>query len=689
MSDSFGFELKQRIGMGAMATVHYGIQKSLQRPVVLKFMHEHLVESQELVQRFEREARAYALLRHPHVVQVIDHGLYEGRPFIALEFLDGWTLKDILARGPLSPEAALLLFRDLLLGLGYAHHAGVIHRDIKPANLMVTHEGVLKVMDFGLARIGEDATLMTHAGDVLGSPAYMSPEQANGEPVDSRTDIFSSGIVGYEMTTGVRPFEGKTYSAILHSIVSTEPRPVLEVNPALPPRLAPILDRMLAKRVADRYPDVTEPRDAIEDVIGPVLVVRGQEYLRRYLADPAGHANHLRDVLAPRIVARDPRTPPADPRPNEPDVAATLPSPPPAPPRTVAPAPLADPPRHGTAPDRPEPAVPKPSPEPGSVGSFAAAPDPAMTIVLPRGETNGKRERPRPPAWVWMVTAAALVIVSAGLFLGRRGGTRDLHPAGTDPLQAPAVTTSQPASGTVAPIPDSTPSRAPVQPATTVSAPVHQGSGSNAAPAGVTHPAGSSLSQVRAPDTSPHVGSSAGSSSNPVPSDTSPSLPASAQPPPSPSTPTSSSGEASIVVSAKPYATIYLNDRLVRSNWAGDLVLPVSAGPSYVVRAEYPGQPAKIWSVTLQSGESRSLVHDFLETTGSVFVGASGGFGEIVMDGAPTGIMTPNTLKHVPQGTHTITVQRKGFNVDGSRTVVVVSGQTVECQFVLTKKSSY
>jgi serine/threonine-protein kinase len=195
MKQDFGpFELHEKIGGGGMASVYRGMQKALDRTVVLKVLYPHLAEDEKFVARFEREARNAANLKHENIVGVIDYGKHEGLHFIAMEFVEGLDLKRWMEKyGPPPIEMAMLIIRDICRGLEHAHQKTVVHRDIKPANVMLTPDGAVKIMDFGLARRGEETTTVTVDGSVLGTPAYMSPEQAEGKKVDKSSDIFWRG----------------------------------------------------------------------------------------------------------------------------------------------------------------------------------------------------------------------------------------------------------------------------------------------------------------------------------------------------------------------------------------------------------------------------------------------------------------------------------------------------------------
>ena len=215
MDKDFGaYELRERIGKGGMAWVYLAHQKNLDRPVALKILFPHLAEDERLVARFQLEAKAAAQLRHENLCQVYDFGRHGEQIYIAMEYVEGKNLREWIDEHGTPPlEVALLVLRDICRGLEHAHRRNIIHRDIKPSNVMFTPEGVIKLMDFGLARRAEDTTGITMVGSMLGTPAYMSPEQARGEKLDRpTTDIFSFGIVCYELLGGTRPSPSKRTS---------------------------------------------------------------------------------------------------------------------------------------------------------------------------------------------------------------------------------------------------------------------------------------------------------------------------------------------------------------------------------------------------------------------------------------------------------------------------------------------
>ncbi len=247
------YAILERLGEGGMGVVYKAQDQKLKRTVALKFLKDTAVGSGEDRARFLREAQAAAVLDHPNICTVYEVDEKDGHAFIAMAFCSGRSLKDIVREGRLTIPEALAIAVQAAEGLEEAHSKGVIHRDIKGANIMVSPKGQVKIMDFGIAKIA-GGTGSTWSGGVTGTAAYMSPEQAMGGPVNGRTDIWSLGVVLYEMITGALPFRGDTEAGVFHSLIYETPRPVLESRPDCPPDLADVIDRCLKKKADARYP---------------------------------------------------------------------------------------------------------------------------------------------------------------------------------------------------------------------------------------------------------------------------------------------------------------------------------------------------------------------------------------------------------------------------------------------------
>ncbi len=248
------YRLEARIGAGGMAEVYRGFDPVLNRTVAIKILLPQFARDASFVERFRREAQAAARLNHPNIVGVYDTGADDGTQYIVMEFIEGRTLADFLAAGRRpTPVQAAEISQKICGALAAAHAQGVIHRDIKPGNVMVTRDGTVKVMDFGIARITTGVETAPQTSAVLGTASYLSPEQAQGGPVDARTDIYSLGAVLYELLTGRPPFIGESPVAVAYKQVNEAPVPPSQVNADVPPRMDAVVMRALSKNPANRY----------------------------------------------------------------------------------------------------------------------------------------------------------------------------------------------------------------------------------------------------------------------------------------------------------------------------------------------------------------------------------------------------------------------------------------------------
>src|SRR5262245_52022569 len=259
------YRITRKLGAGGMATVYLAEDQELGRRVAIKILNERHANDEQFVERFRREAKNAAGLSHPNVVSIYDRGEAEGTYYIAMEYVEGRTLKDlILRRGPSPIPIAIDYTRQILQALRFAHRAGIVHRDIKPHNVIVDSDGRVKVADFGIARAG--TSQMTEAGSIIGTAQYLSPEQARGAPVDQTSDLYSLGIVLYELLTGTVPFNGETPVEIAMKHLSAVPDPPSERRPEVPHALDLVVLRALAKDPRDRYQSAEEMDADLERV---------------------------------------------------------------------------------------------------------------------------------------------------------------------------------------------------------------------------------------------------------------------------------------------------------------------------------------------------------------------------------------------------------------------------------------
>ncbi|MFB3853957.1 MAG: protein kinase [Vicinamibacterales bacterium] len=291
------YQLLDKLGEGGMGVVYKAFDPLIQRAVAVKLVNADLDDSPDMRQRFFAEARAVGRLSHRNVVTIHDLGEEDGQPFFAMEYLEGLDLgARIRSPETMSLDRKLDIVSQAAEGLAFAHSRGITHRDVKPANIFITNSGQVKILDFGLARL--PGSQMTRSRTLLGTINYLAPEQVRGDPADQRTDIFSLGVVFYELLTGRAPFEGGSFATTLHKILTEVPEPVTGLDPCVRPEVSAILDRALAKAPEERYQEVAE---LLADLAECRRALRGSDCARRtFEEEPASHgAQPGLDVLPP------------------------------------------------------------------------------------------------------------------------------------------------------------------------------------------------------------------------------------------------------------------------------------------------------------------------------------------------------------------------------------------------------
>ncbi len=252
---NFGrYQVIKELGRGSMGVVYQAHDPNLDLTVALKVLRQDRVDSTAFTKRFLREAKALGRLDHPNIIRVYNVDEAEGNVYIAMEFIEGESLDKVMEHKKFTTDEVIELGITIADTLNHAHEKGIVHRDIKPSNILVRSDGRIKITDFGIAHLDDPtASIQTQAGEILGTPAYMSPEQVLSRPVDGRSDLFSAGIILYELSAGKRPFGGDSLAAIFNSITQNDPPPLKEVIPALPEGLSLIITKCLQRNPDDRF----------------------------------------------------------------------------------------------------------------------------------------------------------------------------------------------------------------------------------------------------------------------------------------------------------------------------------------------------------------------------------------------------------------------------------------------------
>jgi serine/threonine protein kinase len=485
------YRVEERIGRGGMGTVYRAVDETLRREVAIKVLNSDLNDP-EVAKRFRAEAITVARLNHTGIATVYELFEHEGQWLMVMEFVRGETLERLIERaGPLSAERAAELCMQALAALTHAHDLGVVHRDLKPANLMLTDGGAVKIMDFGIARVSGSEHL-TNAGFMMGTPAYMAPEQVLGHEVDARTDIYAMGVVLYRLTTSKLPFKGETPFALAQSQVNDPPTPVRTAREGLPGWLEEVLARALAKAPVERFQTALEFRDALQRSLAGLPL------------------RSLFDQTAPTGMLRTPAVLPSGAFATSPSVSGAIPT---SGGTASQPSMTASTNLPGTSPSTAQTmmasstgAAPVPVPPPGSTaaipqasGTFAAAtavvPAPVASVTRPAAKKN--------PNMMYIGAAAGVILAVIAYFVVRQMSTPPEAPDQTVPTGVPNTQTPPPdpgtppasgaagATGASQPATSAPPAQTPPSPPATGTAgasPTTAAAGSSAAPGAATPP---------------------------------------------------------------------------------------------------------------------------------------------------------------------------------------------------------
>ncbi len=292
------YKLEEPLGRGGMAEVWRAVDERLERTVAVKFLSEHFSDDPENLVRFFSEAQQIARIQHPNVVTVLEFGDHDDRPFIVMSHITGGSLSEVTG-SPVEPDKALALVAGAAKGAGAAHDVGIVHRDIKPANILIDEDGTVRLADFGIA-FADGAESMTQTGAAIGSPHYISPEQAKGEPATPASDVYALGIVLYELITGEKPFDAQNITGILTGHIEREPTPPHDLVPDIDPAAEAVVLRCLAKDPAQRFSDGN-------DLAGAIQEVRSGRADATLLAPAAAGTAEFESVDTEPTSARDPR----------------------------------------------------------------------------------------------------------------------------------------------------------------------------------------------------------------------------------------------------------------------------------------------------------------------------------------------------------------------------------------------
>jgi serine/threonine protein kinase len=300
-----GYDSFDQIAVGGMAAVYRARRISIDKVVAIKVLFPYLASDASFIDRFQREAKSAAKVQHENIVNVVDFGESGGCYYIVMEFYEGVTIADLIKENTRIPlDIAVTVLLDVCLGLEAAHAQDIVHRDIKPANIIYTNLGGIKIADFGLAKKSDTMTVVTQPGKVLGTPAYMSPEQAAGDSVGPQSDIFSLGVVAFEMFCQKRPFEGSSYSEVIEKIQTYDIPSLSHENPLIQPDFETIVAKMLQKEPSRRYENIAEVISDLERTMEAFDIKRDRRRLQKYIKDPEGYERAFNEKMVAKCLSQ-------------------------------------------------------------------------------------------------------------------------------------------------------------------------------------------------------------------------------------------------------------------------------------------------------------------------------------------------------------------------------------------------
>ncbi|HEU5400170.1 MAG TPA: PEGA domain-containing protein [Terriglobales bacterium] len=622
------YQIESELGKGAMGLVYKATDPNIGRSVALKTMRldVHGIEQEEMLRRFKNEARSAGVLSHPNIVTIYDAGEDQGLFYIAMEFIEGKTLAELLQTHRVLPvEQVIGITRNICAGLDFAHNKGIVHRDIKPANIMVTPDGTAKIMDFGIAKVSGS---LTSTGQVLGTPNYMSPEQVKGRQLDGRSDLFSLGVMLYEMLTGEKPFMGQGVTTIIYKIVNENPIPPRDLDLTIHPGLSAVVTRTLAKDPYERYQTGAE-------------LIRDLESYKSYGTDANSTMISATGAFDRSTVS------------GEGDATLIGPSPATAKPAAAVPAPA---PAAAQATGQQTSASPAPPPQAANATGSATARTPAVSPLPPiPGTASVKGPKTvsqkiaaagsRGPGKLLIGAFAVLVLIAGVVGIARHNARKraaennqqEFQQAMQQAQQAIDLAKQAEQLGPPAAAPPATSADA-TPPTSADATPEPPATDANAAPA------------TPQPD----------------------SVAAAATPTARKAKPKLTTGDLQIV--SEPAGAHVDIDGQTRPEWVTPFLADKLPAGKHTVTYTMPNFGTEKRTADVVAGKKGTVDAKLATTIGTVKVASTPAGSDITLNGHPTGQKTPATL-NLPPGNHVIKLHKDGFQ-DATENVTVALGQT-------------